>query len=261
MIALWILIFSLSTLFSMFGKGGGEFYLPIITTFLSVKFYTAAGISQFMIAVQGLSMMSVYSSRNKSLDWVLGILLVIMAGTGSFLGGFFSVSIPAIYLKLIFAGFLFLSAFLMLVNKKLSPFSLRYGKWHRKFYGGEYTFNLPLVVLPVFLAGFLSGMIGISGGSLIVPACVLLGGIPLKIAMGTNTVVVFASTSMGFIAHALRGGIDWHLALFLSSAVLFGAQVGSHLHAKIDEKKLRLGFVALLLFASAWMVAKMFVGA
>jgi len=72
----------------------------------------------------------------------------------------------------------------------------KFGVWHRKFGGGEYNVHILYLAVPVAVAAFLAGMVGISGGGLIVPIAVLLGGMPIRIAMGTNTFLVLASSSI-----------------------------------------------------------------
>jgi len=258
MIETGIAIFVISTIFSMFGKGGGEFYLPIMITILTIPFYVAAGVSQFLIMIQSLSMVIIYSTKNKLLDWGLASILVLVVGIAAFLGAFFSEGIPPIYLKGTFALFLIASAIFMLINKNVKPKLGKFGVWHRKFSGDEYDINLFYILLPVFIAGFLAGMLGISGGGLIIPICVLLGGAPIRIAMGTNTFVVLVSTFSGFMGHLFKGGVDWRLILIFSIPVLFGSQIGSRMHTKVSEKFLKVGLVIILTVAAGWMIVKMF---
>jgi len=65
------LVFIISLIFSMFGKGGGELYLPVMLTLLNIAFYTAAGVSLFLIFLQSISMIFVYSQKHKLIDWKL----------------------------------------------------------------------------------------------------------------------------------------------------------------------------------------------
>ena len=62
-----LIIFAISLVFSMFGRGGGDFYLPVIVTLLNMPFYTAAGVSLFLILIQSVSMVSIYSTRHRLL--------------------------------------------------------------------------------------------------------------------------------------------------------------------------------------------------
>ncbi|MCD6236629.1 MAG: TSUP family transporter, partial [Thermoplasmata archaeon] len=87
-----ITIFIISLVFSMFGKGGGELYLPVMLTLLSIPFYVAAGVSLFLILLQSISMIFVYSHKHKLVDWKVALLLTVVVGVSSFLGGFVSAS-------------------------------------------------------------------------------------------------------------------------------------------------------------------------
>lgn len=259
-IATVVIIFVISFVFSMFGRGGGDFYLPVIVTLLNMPFYTAAGVSLFLILIQSISMVSVYSTKHRLLDWKLAFVLGATVAITAFLGGFVSHSIPAVYLKVVFAAFLLFSAYFMFKGVNIATVKAGgLGVWHREFSGGDYDVNLLYILPPVALAAFLAGMVGISGGGLIIPLAVLIGGVPLRIAMGTNTFLVLSASSMSFMAHALRGGIDLQLCLILGGTVLVASQLGSRLHMKVKEKELRWGFALILVAASLWMIAKIFV--
>ncbi|RLF30398.1 MAG: hypothetical protein DRJ99_02665 [Thermoplasmata archaeon] len=62
------LVFIIFLVFSMFGKGGGELYLPVILTLLSITFYVAAGVSLFLILLQSIPMIFIYSYKHKLVD-------------------------------------------------------------------------------------------------------------------------------------------------------------------------------------------------
>jgi uncharacterized membrane protein YfcA len=102
------------------------------------------------------------------------------------------------------------------------------------------------------LAGGLSGLLGIGGGVVMVPAFVALGGLSLKRAIGTSLVCVGLYAVPGTITHAWQGGIDWRFALLLTVAVVPGARIGSALTMKANDRTLRtrvgvfLGAIAIL---------------
>ena len=250
------LIFTISLVFSMFGKGGGELYLPVMLSILNIAFYIAAGVSLFIIFLQSISMIFVYSKKHRLVDWKLALVLASVVGGSSFIGGFFSEGVSAIYLKLTFSIFLIISAIMLFLNKKMRVQESKFGIWHRRLGESEYNVNILYLVVTVGLVGFLAGMVGISGGGLIVPIAVMLGGVPLRIAMGTNTVLVLASSSMGFLGHATNGGVDWNLCALFGVAVIAGSQIGSRMHAKVGEKSLRIGLAVILTFAALWMIVR-----
>ncbi len=251
------LVFVVSLLFSMFGKGGGELYVPILVTLLGLNYYRAASLSLLLITLQGFSMVTIYHRKHKLLDWTLAIVLGIVVGISSFLGGFVSYKIPAVYLKICFSALLIASAIMILSRKEFKGpriFMIR-----RKLGDISYEIQLVGMILPVALVAFLAGMAGISGGGLIVPICVILGGVPLRIAMATNSFLALSSSSMSFLGHVIRGEIDPALAIILGFLVILGSQIGSRMHIRIDESTLRRAFSLILLGAAIWMIIGVFV--
>jgi len=226
-------------------------------TLLPISFYTAAGISLFLIFLQSISMVLIYSGKHNLLDWALAVFLAFIIGISSFLGGFLSKGMNSVYLKIIFAIVLFFSAILLLFNKRVK-LHFKHGVWHRRVGNEEYYVNIPLILFPVALAAFIAGMLGISGGGLIVPIAVLLGGVPLRYAIGTNTFLVLISSSMGFLGHVAKGGIEWKFCLMFGIAIIIGSQIGSRLHIKVDERALRAGLAMVLSFAALWMIFRTF---
>ena len=104
------------------------------------------------------------------------------------------------------------------------------------------------------VAGLLSGLLGIGGGVIMVPAFTELLGLSLKSAIATSLVCVGIFGVPATITHALLGDIDWRLAVLLTIGVIPGAQVGASLTIRTAERRLRLavgvflGLVALVYF-------------
>lgn len=69
-------------------------------------------------------------------------------------------------------------------------------------------------------------MVGISGGSFKIPLMVLLCGVPMKIAVGTSSLMVGLTALMGFLGHSIAGHFDWRIALPVAIAGLLGGVVG-----------------------------------
>ena len=251
-------IFATSSIFSMFGRGGGEFYLLIMLSILSLTYYTCAGISLFLIMLQGLSMIIVYHGKHRFVDWGLAIVLGLIVGVCSFLGGFLSYRVPTYLLKISFSTFLLISAYFIYRGIYVKPVKGGFGVWTRKLGKETYHVNMLYIMIPVAVAAFTAGMVGISGGGLIIPICVLFGGVPIRIAMGTNTFLVLTSSTMSFTGHLIRGGFDPMLGGILGCVVILGAQIGSRFHVKISERILRRAFSLILVVAAAWMLIKMF---
>jgi uncharacterized membrane protein YfcA len=95
-------------------------------------------------------------------------------------------------------------------------------------------------------AGLLSGLLGVGGGILMVPAFVGWVRLPIKEAVGCSLACVGILAVPGTITHALLGHIDWGFALPLCIAVVPGARVGAHLAIRSSDRALRLSVAIVL---------------
>lgn len=97
------------------------------------------------------------------------------------------------------------------------------------------------------VAGFISGLLGVGGGIVMVPAFALLVGMPLKRALGTSLVTITAIVIPGTIVHSALGHIDWVIAAFLTIGVIPGASVGARVALRTRERTLRRAVSAFLM--------------
>jgi uncharacterized membrane protein YfcA len=101
-------------------------------------------------------------------------------------------------------------------------------------------------------AGALSGLLGIGGGILMVPAFSAWVGLPLRDTIATSLACVGTFAIPGTITHALQGDVDWTFAIALAIGVIPGAQVGAKFTIAADDRTLRytvgsaLGIIALI---------------
>ncbi|MGQ4891577.1 MAG: sulfite exporter TauE/SafE family protein [Candidatus Njordarchaeia archaeon] len=262
-VELSLVIFGITAFLSLFGKGGGEFFVPIMLAF-SVPFQKAATSSLFILVFSGLSMTHIYH-KNKMINWPLVALLIVISSITSFIGGLYSHLIPTIYLKLSFSILLFISAIFIAkpIHKKedkedsMDNETKKWGGlyWKNTFEDDDYYINL--LVLPIVaIIAFIAGSVGISGGGVIVPLLILIGGLPLRVAFAANAVLVFANSLAGFFGHGLAGEFDPMLAVPLGVAGFLGGQVGSRYAKRIHVENLRILFVLILLVAAVWMLLR-----
>lgn len=101
------------------------------------------------------------------------------------------------------------------------------------------------------IAGLLSGLFGVGGGILIVPALVLLLGVEQRLATGTSLLAVVPISIFGVIAYLAHGTIDWRIAGLLSIGAITGGLYGSYLLARLPQRVLRWIFIAFMLAVSA----------
>ncbi|HEX9530594.1 MAG TPA: sulfite exporter TauE/SafE family protein [Acidimicrobiales bacterium] len=98
-------------------------------------------------------------------------------------------------------------------------------------------------------AGLLSGLLGVGGGTVLVPGLVELGRYPIKTAVATSLVCVGLLAIPSTVAHAALGDIDWRFAAFLTLGVMPGARMGAAGAVRAGEGRFRLavaGFLGML---------------
>ncbi len=95
-------------------------------------------------------------------------------------------------------------------------------------------------------AGGLSGLLGIGGGVLMVPAFATWVRLSVKEAVATSLVCVGVLAVPGMVTHAVLGNIDWAFAIPLSIAVIPGARIGAHLAIRSSDRGLRLAVAIVL---------------
>ena len=106
------------------------------------------------------------------------------------------------------------------------------------------------LVLIGLAAGFLSGLFGVGGGILIVPALLLLLSLDQRIASGTSLAAIVPMATVGVISYAVGGSVDWIAALLLVAGSVVGAQIGSHLLNRIPRRVLSwlfIGFIVIVI--------------
>ena len=96
-------------------------------------------------------------------------------------------------------------------------------------------------------AGFLSGLFGVGGGILIVPALVLAARFDQRLASGTSLAAIVPTSLVGVTSYAVSGSIDLLAAILLAAGAIGGAQIGSLLLARLPKRAIQWGFIAFIL--------------
>ena len=115
------------------------------------------------------------------------------------------------------------------------------------------------VVLDGLGVGLLTGLVGVGGGFMIVPALVLLGGLPMHRAVGTSLWIIVLNAFSGFFKHlwvleAAGLSLDWHLLGLLTGVGAIGSLTGQRLAARLPQAQLRRGFAVLLVLMGLFII-------
>lgn len=103
-------------------------------------------------------------------------------------------------------------------------------------------FQPAYLIIEGLLIGFLTGLVGAGGGFLIIPALVLLTGLPFKTAVGTSLFIIAINSLSGFLGDVLNYSMDWEFLLIITGLAVVGILIGNQLAKKLPSKKLRKSF-------------------
>lgn len=250
------IIFLIAAVMTMTGRGGGNFYVLAIAL-SGYGMHEAATTGQFILMISSLTA-TILFGKQKITDWKLVMIIGSMTLVSAFLGGMLSDSFHDKGLKIIFAIFITIASILMLkpVKKEVSVKN----RLTFEMKSGDHTYylNLLLIVPVVLITGFIAGMVGISGGSFLVPLMVLAIRVPMHIAVGTSTTLVMVTATSGFLGHLSSGHFDYKFAIPLAIAGLIGGMIGARMTPNIDAKKLKMIFALTSLTAAIIMVVSVY---
>ncbi len=99
--------------------------------------------------------------------------------------------------------------------------------------------------------GILTGLVGVGGGFLMVPALVLLGGLPMSHAIGTSLLVIAMNTATGYVGHHGTVVVPWNLVAWFFALTTVGILAGGRWTDRVPQQALKRAFACLLLGISA----------
>ena len=256
---IWLLagiIMVIALVMTMTGRGGGNFYV-IAIVLSGVGIHEAATTGQFVLICSSLTAAIIFG-RKKIVDWKLVLIIGSMTLVSAFLGGFFSDQFNATLLKIIFAVFIFIASLLMLKPVRETTKTNNCCQIELRTGNTVYHINMLVFIPVVLITGFVAGMVGISGGSFLVPLMVLAVGVPMQTAVGTSTTLVLITATAGFLGHVSTGHFDVRMSVFLAVAAIIGSLFGTRLTIKANPKILKIVFASTSMIAALIMLCRVF---
>ncbi len=116
---MFVIILIISITMAMVGKGGGNFYV-LIMLLTGISMHNAATTSQLIMIFTSITAMLVFH-KNKKVDWKLALIIDPPTDIMAFIGGYFSGTINAITLKILFALILIIISIFMFIQFKENP--------------------------------------------------------------------------------------------------------------------------------------------
>jgi uncharacterized membrane protein YfcA len=226
----------------LLGGGGSILTLPILTYGLGMEIKSAIAASLFVVGVTSATG-AIAHARAGRIQWRTGLVFGAAGMAGAFLGGRVAAFVPGSVLMYLFVAMMGATAIAMLRGRRSPSVPLRV--------------QLPLgkVIAEGVVVGIVTGMVGAGGGFLVVPALVLLGGLPMEIAVGTSLVVISMKSFAGLAGHLGHTDVDWPLTLAVTAAAVAGSFAGGKLAGRIPPETLRKGFGIFVLVMAAFVLA------
>lgn len=266
-------IFIISILAGVFGSilglGGGIIITPVLTLVFGVDIKYAIGASIVSVIATSSGAAIAYI-KDKITNIRIGMFLEIATTIGAITGAFLSGIISTKYLYFIFGILLLYSALAMLKKSKdelpqdvvTHPVAEKLrlnGEYYDKVLQKQVQYNVTGVYGGfgmMYVAGVISGLLGIGSGIFKVMAMDLFMKLPLKVSSATSNFMIGVTAAASAGVYLLRGNIDPKISAPVALGVLVGATIGTKIMQNLKSKTIRKLFIPILAYVSIEMIIK-----
>lgn len=243
----WIGAMSIGISLGLLGSGGSILTVPVLVYLIGQDEKLA--IAGSLAIVGSIALVgSLPYLKKKLVDWRTVVLFGIPGMLGTYLGAWLATWISGLVQLALFAVVMLLASWQMLKPVVLDD-----------------TPHEPREVWKIgidgLLVGVLTGLVGVGGGFLIVPALVLLGGLSMHRAVATSLVIIALKSFTGFWkyldvleSHGLA--LDWHIIAIVTALGVVGSFIGSRIAGRVDQHKLRKVFGLFLIVMGIYILAR-----
>jgi len=251
---------------SMLGIGGGVLLIPLLTGLFGMPIKTAIGASIVSVIATSSAAGAVYVGRGLT-HTRLAMVLEIATTLGALAGGITAVLLNPNLLAGLFGAVLIYVMYSMRRLRKEDPATVPTGlltaHYTEPLTGQVITYgvhHLTRGLAASFVAGNISGLLGIGGGIIKVPVMSLVMGMPLRAAIATSNFMIGITAATSAIVYFQHGYIDPSVAIPTALGVLVGAQIGSRIGGRLRSQRLKQLFQGLLLVFAAQMFYRAITG-
>jgi len=236
-------------LLGLLGGGGSILTVPMLVYLLKVEPKTAIATAFVVIGSSSLIALIPHAKR-AAVCGKSGLSFGLSGMLGAFSGGRLATHFPNELLMLFFGVICLLTGLLMIRGNtpqhsatNQEPISLC-------------PLKLPLSKLLIngFLVGGLTGIVGIGGGFIIVPALTLLVGLTLQGAIGTSLLIIAMNSAAGLIGYSSQISLDLELTLLITAGTVFGSLLGGYLSNLLPAQTLKRSFGILVILVALYVL-------
>jgi uncharacterized protein len=238
----YIAAIGIGMILGLIGGGGSILSIPILVYIFHLDIVTASAYSLFIVGMTSLvgaipkyrehlvslrtgilfgvpSIVSIFSTRK----WIVPSIPESVISFGEF------ELTKRLLLLGIFATLMILASVSMIRRSETAPME-------------QHPWYTTLLIIEGILIGFLTGLVGAGGGFLIIPALVLLTGLPFKTAVGTSLFIIAINSLMGFLGDVMNLQIAWGFLLSITALAISGIFIGNSFSKRISQVRLRKSF-------------------
>jgi uncharacterized protein len=229
----------------LLGSGGSILTVPVLHYLLHQPEQVAIGGSLLVVGLIAAAACVPYAMA-RQVDWRNMLWFGLPGMLGAWLGASLARWIPGAAQLALFAVVMLVAAWRMLRGAPVAA--------------GDHRPNRIAVVAGGTAVGALSGLVGVGGGFLIVPALVLLAGVPMSSAVGTSLAVIAMNSFTGFgkyqqVLEARGLALDWHALLLMAAIGVLGSLAGRRLGRRLPQSSLRRLFGIFLVVMGLFVAA------
>lgn len=224
----------------LIGGGGSILAVPILRYVMGIEAREAIAQSLFIVGfVSIIGMIPHWRQGNVNLPVALSFIPPAMVG--AFYGAKIT-ELPFITdtIQLVAFGVVMLMASIFMIRKSQKgakkvdqPSDIAQNR----------TKQIIFTIIQGLMVGILTGFVGVGGGFLIIPALVLVGGLPMKQAVGTSLLIIVSNSTSALLGYLSSGvEMNWGVTMGLTGAASVGIVLGAWLSKKIDPQYLQKGF-------------------
>ena len=252
---------------ALLGLGGGVFLVPLLTILLGLPVQKAAGISLMTVIATSGAVTTGQIGRGL-INLRLGMLLLVFASLGGLAGGITAQQLSERTLTLVFAVTMAAIAIVMLLQMDQVNVLDYVGAQPNRF-GGRFfdpgrrrevvyrVRRVPLALGISIVAGNISGLLGLGGGILQVPALNAWCGVPIRVAAATSAFLIGVTALASAPIYYAHGDVIPHLAAAAVLGVAAGARLGLRWGGRLGFRQLKLLLVAVLIAVSVTMFSRL----
>ncbi len=235
--------------------GGGGSILAVPALVYGVGLPLSEAIPTSLIVVGAASAVAVLPRLRRGVNWRLAIIVGAAGVTTAYLGTMVNRMLDQRVLLGAFAVIMVIAGVRMFLPTRSTggPCALPSG-------GVNWRSCLPRALATGAVVGFLTGLLGVGGGFLIVPALTLVLGLPMGVTIGTSLVIIVINSVAGFAAHLSDVQIDWAVTGAFAASAMAASLVAGRLGRGLSDTVLKRGFAVLVLGVAVYVAVQALIG-